>query len=367
MLTLQEIVAQLGGVLHAAEGCEYTQITGIASLEQAQPYQISFLSSAKFRSQALACQASALVLSALDYTELKTQLSANCAVIEVENPYLYYSRLSHLFKPTVSVPYARAGVHPSAIIDPSARIDPSATIGPQVVIGAGCEIGAQVHLSAGCVLGASTSIGAQTYLHPRVVLYEGCRIGQRGIVHAGVVIGADGFGFANDQGQWVKIAQLGGVCIGDDVEIGANTTIDRGALNDTVIEDGVKLDNQIQIGHNVHIGAHTALAGCVGVAGSAIIGKHCMIGGAAMILGHLEIADHVIISSGTLISRSIRQPGMYTGIYPAQTNQDWEKTAAVMQQLPNLRLRLKALEKNLQYRSTDDHPAESSDKNSETN
>lgn len=349
MLTIKEIVARLGGVLHAAderEKIEILEIKGLASLESARPTDISFLANSKFRSHAISSQAAVLVLSASDYAELKSQLPENCAVIEVDHPYLYYAKLSQLFKPALNVPYALSGIHPTALIDADARIDPSATIGPYVTIAAGCEIGAQVHLAAGCALSANVFIGAHTHLHPHVVVYENTQIGQRCVIHAGAVIGSDGFGFANDQGQWVKIAQLGCVRIGDDVEIGANTTIDRGALDDTVIENGAKLDNQIQIGHNVHIGAHTALAGCVGVAGSAKIGKHCMIGGAAMILGHLEIADHVVISSGTLISRSITQAGMYTGIYPAQSNQDWEKTAAVLRQLPDLRQRLKALEKN---------------------
>ena len=202
-------------------------------------------------------------------------------------------------------------------------------------------------------MGRNAFIGAHTLLHPRVSFLANCRIGERGVIQSGAVIGGDGFGFANDAGHWIKIPQTGGVRIGDDVEIGANTTIDRGALDDTVIEDGVKLDNQIQIAHNCVIGAHTAMAGCVGVAGSANIGKHCTFGGAAMILGHLTIADHVHISSGSLVSRSILEPGQYTGFYPLAKNADWEKTAAVVRQLDSVRDRLRALEKLVKSLSID--------------
>jgi UDP-3-O-[3-hydroxymyristoyl] glucosamine N-acyltransferase len=226
-------------------------------------------------------------------------------------------------------------VAPSASIGPGATIEPGARIGEHCVIGAGCHIG------------RDAVIGAHTRLHPRVSFLAGCTIGERGIIQSGAVIGADGFGFANESGRWIKIPQTGGVRIGDDVEIGANTTIDRGALDDTVIEDGVKLDNQIQIAHNCVIGAHTAMAGCVGVAGSAKIGRHCTFGGAAMVLGHLTIADHVHISSGSLVSRSILEPGQYTGFYPLAKNAAWEKTAAAVRQLDTLRDRLRALEKTV--------------------
>ncbi|TAK92207.1 MAG: UDP-3-O-(3-hydroxymyristoyl)glucosamine N-acyltransferase [Burkholderiaceae bacterium] len=333
------MVATLGGRLH---GREDIVIHGIAPLKTAGAGQISFVAQAKSLKQAAASQAEALILSASSLQSLQGKLPAHTAVIEVDDPYLYYARLSQLFvrHETVTAPLH----HPTAAIDASAVVDSSARIDAQVVIEAGAVIGPRCRIGAGSVIGARAQLGADTQLHPRVTLYADCLIGQRCIIHSGAVIGADGFGFANDRGAWVKIAQLGRVVIGDDVEIGANTTIDRGALGDTVIEEGVKLDNQIQIGHNTHIGAHTAMAGCVGVAGSARIGKHCMFGGAAMILGHLEIADRVTVSSGTLISRSITEPGMYTGIFPAQANADWEKTAAVLRQLPDFRQRLKALE-----------------------
>jgi UDP-3-O-[3-hydroxymyristoyl] glucosamine N-acyltransferase len=213
------------------------------------------------------------------------------------------------------------------VVDATATIDPTASIGPL------------------CVVGAAARVGAHTRLAARVTLGDGCSIGARGIVHSGVVIGADGFGFAPTEGRWEKIEQLGNVRIGDDVEIGANTCIDRGALDDTVIEDGVKLDNLIQIGHNVRIGAHAALAGCVGVAGSATIGARCTVGGGAVILGHLRLAEGVHISAASVVTRSILQPGQYSGVFPIDDNASWEKNAATLRHLHALRERLRALEK----------------------
>ena len=238
-----------------------------------------------------------------------------------------------------------AGVHASAVVEAGARVDATASIGAQAYVGPDAVIGAGVVVGPQCHVGAHAQIGAQSWLKPRVVLGEGCRIGRRAIVHSGAVIGADGFGFAPNEGRWEKIEQLGAVVIGDDVEIGANTCIDRGALDDTVLEDGVKLDNLVQIGHNVHVGAHTAFAGCVGVAGSARIGRHCTAGGGAIILGHLEIVDHVHITAATLISRSIRKPGRYSGSFPFDDNASWEKNAATLRQLHALRERLRMLER----------------------
>jgi UDP-3-O-[3-hydroxymyristoyl] glucosamine N-acyltransferase len=238
-------------------------------------------------------------------------------------------------------------VHPSALIDATARVAASASIGPFVVVEAAAEIGEGAVVGAHSFIGQDASIGAGTRFAPHVTFGERCRIGARGIVHSGVVIGADGFGFAPTEGRWEKIEQLGAVQIGDDVEIGANTCIDRGALGDTVIGNGVKLDNQIQIGHNVRIGDHSALAGCAGVAGSAVIGKHCTIGGAGMVAGHLELADHVHISAGSMVMRSVRKPGVYTGIFPIDDNDAWEKNAATLRQLHGLRDRLRAIERAL--------------------
>ena len=249
----------------------------------------------------------------------------------------------------VGSPHARAcgrtGIHPSAVIEPGAKIHPGASIGAQAHVGARARIAAGVVVSPQVFIGADAEVGEGTWFGPRVVFERACRIGARGVVQAGAVIGGDGFGFAPDNGRWVKIEQLGAVRLGDDVEVGANTCIDRGALDDTLIDDGVKLDNLIQIGHNCHIGAHTAMAGCTGVAGSTRIGRHCTAGGSAMILGHLEIADHVHISAATVVSRSIRKAGHYSGFFPIDDNATWEKNAATLKQLHTLRDRIRALEK----------------------
>jgi UDP-3-O-[3-hydroxymyristoyl] glucosamine N-acyltransferase len=246
------------------------------------------------------------------------------------------------------------GIHSSAVVDPSARLGAGVSVGPLAVIEAGADVGEGAAIGAHCFVGRDSRIGPGTRLAARVTFGERCLIGARGVIHSGVVIGADGFGFAPTEGRWEKIEQFGAVRIGDDVEIGANTCIDRGAIDDTVIGNGVKLDNLIQIGHNVRIGDHTALAGCVGIAGSAIIGKHCTIGGAGMIAGHLEIVDHVNISGGTLVSRSIRKPGTYTGVFPMDDNAAWEKNAATLRQLHSLRDRLRALEKAATDKNTTD-------------
>jgi UDP-3-O-[3-hydroxymyristoyl] glucosamine N-acyltransferase len=253
---------------------------------------------------------------------------ARGACIVTEQPYLYFARLTQLWKKSLPVS-TRPRIHPSAVIDPSAAIDPSASIGPL------------------CVVEAGAAIGANTELKSRVTVGERCTVGARCIIHAGVVIGADGFGFAPNGGTWEKIEQLGAVRIGNDVEIGANTCIDRGALDDTVIEDGVKLDNLIQIGHNVHVGAHTAMAGCVGVAGSAHIGARCTLGGGAIVLGHLTLADEVNISAASVVTRSILKPGHYTGMFPIDANATWEKNAATVKHLASLRDRIRALEARL--------------------
>jgi UDP-3-O-[3-hydroxymyristoyl] glucosamine N-acyltransferase len=243
--------------------------------------------------------------------------------IVCDAPYLYFARVSQLFNPlTTQAP----GVHPSAIL------------GKEVRLGEGVSIG------AGCVIGDRASIGEGSCLYPRVVVYEGCSLGKRVIVHSGAVIGADGFGIARDAGGWVKIPQIGRVRIGDDVEVGANTTIDRGAIDDTLIEEGVKLDNQIQIGHNVRVGARTAMAGCVAVAGSADIGRDCTIGAASVFLGHLHIVDGVHVSAGTVISRSVRQPGTYTGMYPFDDNESWARNTALVRHLAELADRVRKLE-----------------------
>ena len=314
-LTLAQIASQLGG---RVAGDASVLIRQVGSLERAGPGQISFLTGAKHCAKLADTRASALILDgeSAALTELPR--------IVCDNPYAYFARVSQLFNPLTLQP---PGTHSSASV------------------AADATLGARVSIGAGCVVGAGVVIGEDSCLYPGVTIYPGCRIGARAIVHSGVVIGADGFGFADDAGRWVKIPQTGSVVIGDDVEIGANTTIDRGTLDDTVIGDGVKLDNQIQIGHNCRIGSHTAIAGCTGIAGSAEIGSHCTIGGAAMIRGHLSICDHAHIGGGTLISNSIRKPGVYTGVYPADEHASWLRNTAVVRHLADLLDRVRALEK----------------------
>jgi UDP-3-O-[3-hydroxymyristoyl] glucosamine N-acyltransferase len=316
---LHDILAALGGEL-VGDGA--LRIARIAPLEAATAESISFIANPRYRAQLEQTRAGCVIVA----PELRDAAAARGAAIVTPDPYLYFARLTQWWAARLR-PRAAAGVHPSAVVDASARIHPTAHIGPL------------------CVVGAGAHVGAGTRLVARVSLGDGCRIGARGIVHPGVVIGADGFGFAPHEGRWEKIEQLGAVHIGDDVEIGANTCIDRGALDDTVIENGVKLDNLIQIGHNVRIGAHTAMAGCVGVAGSAVIGAHCTFGGGAVVLGHLRIVDHVHVTASTTVSRSILQPGQYSGMFPIDENAAWEKNAATLRQLHALRDRLRALEK----------------------
>jgi UDP-3-O-[3-hydroxymyristoyl] glucosamine N-acyltransferase len=335
--TLGEIAAQLGGELIGDPGLV---IERIGPLETATASTLSFLANPRYQAQ-LASTAAACVIVA---PALRDAASARGAALVAADPYLYFARLTQWWAKRQRAPDV-PGVHASAVIDASARVAASASLGPFVVVEAGASIGAGAVLGAHCVIGAHASVGDGTRLAPRVTLGERCRIGARGIVHAGVVIGADGFGFAPDGGRWEKIEQLGAVVIGDDVEIGANCCIDRGALDDTVIEDGVKLDNLVQVGHNVRIGAHSALAGCVGIAGSATIGRHCSIGGGAIILGHLRLADEVQVSAATVITRSIASPGLYSGVFPFDDNAAWEKNAATLRQLHALRDRLRTLEK----------------------
>jgi UDP-3-O-[3-hydroxymyristoyl] glucosamine N-acyltransferase len=318
-VTVADILARLGGECVGDAGLE---IDRIATLEAATPGAIGFLANPRYRAQLATTRASCVIVA----PALRDEAASRGTAIVTPDPYLYYARLSQWWVAHVRPP-AQRGIHPSAVVDPGALVHPSASIGPLASIGRGASIG------------ADTRIGA------RVVVADGCHIGERCILHPGVVIGADGFGFAPTAGRWEKIEQLGGVRIGNDVEIGANTCIDRGAIDDTVIEDGVKLDNLVQIGHNVRVGAHTAMAGCVGVAGSTRIGAHCTLGGSANVLGHLELADHVHVSAATTITRSIREPGQYSGVFPFDDNAAWEKNAATLRQLHALRDRLRALEK----------------------
>jgi UDP-3-O-[3-hydroxymyristoyl] glucosamine N-acyltransferase len=332
-----DLSARLGGELVGDPAIEVSRIGPLAG---ADGQTISFLAHPRYRSQLQDTQAACIIVGP-DMRELAAERGA---VIVCADPYLAFARLTQWWAAQTRG-IVVGGVHPSAVLEAGVRIHPSAQVGALVHVGSGAQIDAGAVIGAGCVLGELCSVGAGTVLRPRVTLAEGCRIGQRGIVHSGAVIGADGFGFAPTEGRWEKIEQLGSVVIGDDVEIGANSCVDRGALEDTVIEDGVKLDNLVQIGHNVRVGAHTAFAGCVGVAGSARIGRHCTAGGGAIILGHLEIVDHVHITAATVVSRSILKPGQYSGMFPFDDNASWEKNAATLRQLHTLRDRLRALER----------------------
>ncbi|SEL61352.1 UDP-3-O-[3-hydroxymyristoyl] glucosamine N-acyltransferase [Variovorax sp. YR750] len=318
-LQLGAIVDALGGELH---GDSALSIERLAPLQNAQPDALSFLSHPKYQQELAASKAACVIVS----PAMRDAAAARGAFIVTPDPYLYFARLTQLWKAHHARPEPDR-IHPSAVIHSEAQVDATARIG------------------ALCVVERGARIGAGTVLKSRVTVSEDCIVGERCLLHPGVVIGADGFGLAPHEGRWVKIEQLGAVRIGNDVEIGANTCIDRGALDDTVIEDGVKLDNLIQIGHNVRVGKNTAMAGCVGVAGSATIGANCTFGGGAIVLGHLTVADGVHVSAATVVTRSIHKAGQYTGMFPIDDNASWEKNAATLKQLHSLRERLKALEK----------------------
>jgi UDP-3-O-[3-hydroxymyristoyl] glucosamine N-acyltransferase len=338
---LGELVERFGGQLM---GDPNLVVQGIAPLDSADASHISFLSNSKLRALAAQSQSGALIVAPLDDATVAATYQGTRIV--TTNPYAYFARVAQYFAALDETP-KEAGIHASASVHASARIDPSAHIGPHVTVEAGAVVAAGAVIEAGCFVGRDAEIGEDTHLFANVTFHARCKVGKRGILHSGAVVGTDGFGFARENGVYIKIPQTGRVLLGDDVDVGANTTIDRGALADTIIEDGVKLDNQIQIGHNCHIGANTAMAGCVGVAGSAKIGKNCTFGGAAMVLGHLEIADNVHISSGSMVSRSVLEPGQYTGFYPLAKNAEWEKSAAIVRNLSSMREKIRTLEKQL--------------------
>src|ERR1019366_7007154 len=331
---LAQIVERFGGEIL---GNPQTSISQVATLESAGAEHISFLTQGKYRKQLAGTRAGAVILGRTDsgLTELPR--------IVCDDPYLYFAKVSALFNPPQAI---KPGVHRTAVLERGTMIPASASIGAGAYVGRRVKLGKGVVIGPGCHLGDGVEIGAASRLHARVTIYPGCRLGQRALVHSGAVIGADGFGIAQDHGVWRKIPQVGRVLIGDDVEIGANTCIDRGALDDTVVEDGVKLDNLIQIGHNVHIGAHTAIAGCAGIAGSSRVGKHCMIGGAVAIVGHLDIADRVIIHAATVVTKSIRKGGTYGG-HPAEDSRSWTLNMARLRHLDALRERVRHIEQQL--------------------
>ena len=334
-VTLAALVARFGGEL-VGDGTRSVQ--QVAPLERATADEIAFVSQSKYLAQLAGTRAGAVILppDARDATELPRILTPN--------PYLYFARVSALLNPPPRPP---AGVHPAASVAVDANIAADASIAAGAVIGEGAVVGARSVVGPNCVVGEHARIGADCLLHANVTLYPRCEVGDRAILHSGCVIGSDGFGFAPDGERWEKIPQIGRVLIGDDVEIGACTTIDRGALEDTVIGEGVKLDNLIQIAHNVVIGAHTAIAACTGIAGSAKIGRHCTIGGAAMIFGHIEIADNTRISTNTLITKSLPKAGTYTSALPFSEHEVWQRNAVHMRNLDKLVKRVKALEQKL--------------------
>jgi UDP-3-O-[3-hydroxymyristoyl] glucosamine N-acyltransferase len=330
---LRELAEFVGGELL---GSPEVRIRQVATLDNAGPDCISFLANSRYRHLLESTHAAAIIIG-IDLRDAVELPRIVCA-----DPYASFARISSLLNPGRRV---LPGRHATAVVEPSAEIANDAEVGPLSVIGKNARIGSKTIIGACCVIGDNVVLGDGVRLHDNVTIYADCRIGSRVIMHAGVVIGADGFGIALEEERWIKIPQIGRVIIGDDVEIGANTTIDRGTIDDTVIEDGVKLDNQIQIAHNVHIGAHTAIAACAGVAGSARIGRHCRIGGASGIAGHLTIADRVEISAHTIITKSIYKSGTYTGAYPFEANRDWRRNAAQLRHLSELAERVRALEK----------------------
>ncbi len=331
MASLAAIAEQFGLRLR---GDGAMQIRGVATLADATPDQISFLSNPAYRGQLAGSRAAAVVVSDAD-----AEHTAGPVLISI-NAYADFARIAALFAAPRRVV---AGIHASAVIDASAHVSEQASIGPLCVVGARSEIAAGAHVGPGCIIGEDCSVGADAVLVARVTLVMRVRIGARVLIHPGAVLGADGFGLAFDQGAWLKVPQLGGVLIGDDCEIGANTTIDRGALGDTVLEEDVRLDNQIQIGHNAHIGAHTAIAGCAAIAGSTKVGRYCLIAGGAGIIGHLHIADRVTIGAMSLVTHDLRESGEYVSGTPIQPKREWRKNAARFGQLDQLARRLRKL------------------------
>jgi UDP-3-O-[3-hydroxymyristoyl] glucosamine N-acyltransferase len=330
---LDEIARELGADLRGAPD---VVISGLATLQAAMVGQISFLANPSYAKHLADTRASAVIVSPAAASECPTN------ALVLANPYLGYAQLSHWFSPE---PVMAPGQHSTAVVDPTAHIAPTASIGPNVVIDADADIGEYVVVGAGSVVGARARIGAGTVIRPRVTLAHDVVVGQRCHILSGAVIGSDGFGFANEKGVWHRIAQLGRVVLGDDVEVGANTTIDRGALDDTVIGNGVKLDNLIQIAHNVQIGDHSAMAAMVGIAGSTRIGRHCVFGGATGVAGHLKIGDQVHLTGMTMVTGNIQEPGVYSSGISADTNRRWRKNAVRFRQLDALAQRIKDLEK----------------------
>lgn len=335
-ITLGELADRVDGRVEGDSSCI---INGVATLTNAGTGEITFLSNPRYHNLLADTRASAVILT----EDQRGHCPANALISD--NPYLSYALISALFAPERP---AAGNIDPTAVIGQQARLHESVTIGANAVVGDGVVLAAGVVIGAGCVIGEGTNVDEDSRLFPNVTLYHDVVIGKRVTIHSGAIIGGDGFGFANDQGRWVKIHQLGRVVVGDDVEIGANTTVDRGAIEDTVIEKGVILDNQIQVGHNVRIGAHSAIAACTGVAGSAVIGRHCAIGGCVGIAGHLDICDGVTVMGMSLVSKSLKQPGVYSSATPVAPHAIWQKNFARFKQLDEMARRLKRMEKELE-------------------
>jgi UDP-3-O-[3-hydroxymyristoyl] glucosamine N-acyltransferase len=337
-------------------GSGNTVVSGLATLAEAGPSHLAFLANPLYRNEAATCLAGGLIISEADYEFLQSHPSNQSrSYLITSNPYALFARIAQEFA-RISQPTFKPGIHPTAVIETGARIASSAHIGPHCFVDKNAIIGERVVLVSHVHVGENASIGDDSVLHPQVTLYFDCAIGARAIIHSGTVIGSDGFGFAPDlaAGEWVKVPQTGKVLIGDDVEIGSNTSIDRGAMANTIIEDGCKIDNLVQIAHNVHIGSLTVIAGNTAIAGSTVIGKMCMIGGSTSFSGHLKIADRTTISGGTTIIRSIDRPGQhYTSIFPMLPHADWEKNAAILRTLDKMRHKIKDLEKQLKSLTTD--------------
>jgi UDP-3-O-[3-hydroxymyristoyl] glucosamine N-acyltransferase len=345
------------GELAVRFGCELrgepdTLVDSIASLSSAHAGAVSFLANPKLRPQLADTQATAVVLDA------KSAATCPVAALVAANPHATFARIAAVLYPR---PVAPAGVHPSAVVAPDAKVDPTAHVGPFVMIGAGAVIGARAYVGPHSVIEAGVELGEDSRLVARVMLCHHVKVGARAVLQPGAVIGGDGFGFANDSGRWLAVPQVGSVILGPDCEVGCNTTIDRGAIGDTVLEEGVKLDNQIQIGHNCHIGAHTAMAACVGLSGSVTMGKRCMIGGMAGIVGHLSICDDVAVTGLTMVSHSITRPGVYSGGIPAEEARTWRRIVGRLKRIDSMASRLAALERASGARAPEDNNSQDDD------
>lgn len=334
-ITLEELARHTGARLHGDGQC---LINGVATLADATPGRLSFLANSRYRKYLVHTRASAVILHETDLEGY----TGNALI--ADNPYLAYARATTLFAPA---PDAPPGIHPTAVVAASASVDENASVGPHAVVGENCHLAAGAIIGPGCVLERNVRVGEQTRLTANVTVYADCHLGAGCLVHAGAVIGADGFGFARAEDQWVKVAQLGAVVIGNEVEIGANTCIDRGAIGNTVIGDGVKIDNQIQIAHNVQVGEHTIMAACVGISGSTSIGRNCVLAGGVGLVGHIELVDGVTVTGMSMVTRSLSKPGVYSSGTPLDNSETWHKNAVRFRQLDKMARQLRKLEKEL--------------------